>query len=198
MHNNESKYWVAEDKDTVSQIYCSQNCKGGLIQLEYKFVSEMNPDSSTPENEPLCENIYFTPSMDANISNLLKNFDDKSNDHLAVVNHCNNPSNILNSLDEDSFPNPISISDQFERIQDTLPATPFKASNSLSSNDFDDLSRDGFSPIAKIKVYEGKCREYWYQLEQSVDYSTFFTQGKRKRKSNNSNEPKPKKQRLIS
>ena len=74
-----------------------------------------------------------------------------------------------------------------ERHNELTLVAPMTSNETTSSGLFDD-SRDGFD-LQKEKKYEGQCREFWYNREQSVDYSSMFEKSSR-------SSPSPKKPRL--
>ena len=197
--------WGEEDKGiTVSKLYGLLLASGTVLKLHYCFVI---PGKTLFLNTLLNDDINFTPSLESAVGNLLDNVENiernaltESHEYLSFDPISSPVSNVPPNEDEEDgfffnegFPNPLVIpSNSTLQEYDSLPATPFKVNGSLEAT-----SRDGFSPMSRTRKYEGKCREYWLQCEESVDYSSFYT-GKRKREFSKTSSLEPvNKKRLV-
>lgn len=83
-----------------------------------------------------------------------------------------------------------------ELVNSAHHSTPPYLPQEHGSSQFFDASRDGFDMLEDTKKYEGKCREFWYNREDSVDYSSMFAKKKSRASHSPSPSPSPKKRKL--
>lgn len=197
-----------ESINALSDISFTPSFESKFIQfLDANPVSKSKDNlNDVPTKETVSPNFYCIPSEEDDSPDIdIVSPEIISSNIISPIFIDNNQMPLPNIIKEDidsspeeyifppnDLPNPIEIPDRpsASEIDESLPITPFKSSGSLEP-----ASRDGFSPMSR--KYEGKCRDYWYKFEESIDYCSFYT-GKRKRdpKMKHNGEPVSKK-RLI-
>lgn len=153
--------------DIAIEISCLYNED---LELEYKIESFLSPrqcddDFSRPFNIDLSKEIDFT------LDKIEKRYQ---------------------SMEEHESQREEEHGGTFLDLVTSVQHSPF--STNETSSHFFDASRDGFDMLEETKKYEGKCREFWYNREDSVDYSSMFA--KKKHRTSPSPSPSPKKRKL--